>query len=161
MKILIADDEREIRFLFKAFLSHEFPNSKIDEAANGAEAVDAFRAGNYDVMLMDIVMPVKDGYQACLEIQEISRQEKLKMPFIIICTGFEISKKIKEFTADQTRYLILKKPVDCEQIVDAVKAVMKSSESSTVMASAKPIDFNGPKTGKCLKNVFRGWSGSK
>jgi CheY-like chemotaxis protein len=122
MKILIADDEKQIRTLFKMILSSEYSASNIDVAVNGAEAVDAFRAGNYDVLLLDIHMPVKDGYQACLEIQEICRQEKREMPFVIFCTGFGTSKEIQEITADKTHFALLYKPVTCDQIIDTFKA---------------------------------------
>jgi CheY-like chemotaxis protein len=103
-------------------LSSAYSASNIDVVANGAEAVDAFRAGNYDVLLLDIHMPVKDGYQACLEMQEICRQEKREMPFVIFCTGFSVSKEIQEITADKTHFALLHKPVTCEQIVDTFKA---------------------------------------
>ncbi|MDD4870091.1 MAG: response regulator [Kiritimatiellae bacterium] len=123
MKILIADDETVIGSVFKMVLSCAFKDSSIDVVVNGAEAVDAFRNGNYDVLLMDIHMPVKDGYQACLEIQEICRQENLKMPFVIFCTGYGTSKEIQEITADKTHFALLLKPVTCEKIIDAFKAI--------------------------------------
>jgi len=126
MKILIADDEKEIRSLFKTFLHCEFPDSRIDMVVNGAEAVDAFRAGDYDFLLMDLHMPVKDGYQACLEIREICRKENLKMPFIIFCTGFSISKEIKEMVADKTHYFMLQKPVTYEKVIDTFKSLWAS-----------------------------------
>ncbi|MDD5434961.1 MAG: response regulator [Nitrospira sp.] len=123
MKILIADDVKEVRLLFKAVLRCEFINSKVDVVVNGAEAVDAFRTVNYDVLLMDLYMPVKDGYAACLEIQEICRKEKLKMPFVIFCTGYTAPKEIKKLIADKTHYALLRKPVDCEKLIDTIKAL--------------------------------------
>ncbi|MDD5519620.1 MAG: response regulator [Kiritimatiellae bacterium] len=123
MKILIADDETMIGSLFKMILSAEYSASSIDVVVNGAEAVDAFRAGNYDILLLDLHMPVKDGYQACLEIQEICRQEKREMPFVIFCTGFGIAKKIQEITADKTHFALLHKPVTCDKIINTFKAI--------------------------------------
>ena len=124
MKILIADDEHGIRLMFKTFLRCGFADSVIDVVVNGAEAVSAFRDGKHDILLMDLHMPVKDGYQACLEIQEICRQENRKMPFFIICTGFTVSKELEKLLADKTHYALLRKPVDCEQIIDTIRAVI-------------------------------------
>ena len=72
---------------------------------------------------MDINMPIKDGYQACLEIQEICRQENLKMPFVIFCTGFTLPKEVEKLIADKTHYALLQKPVDCEQIAEIFKTL--------------------------------------
>jgi len=156
MKILIADDQKDIRLLFKTFLRCGFLGSEIDVVVNGAEAVSAFRDENYDVLLMDLRMPVKDGYQACLEIQEICRKENLKMPFIIICTGFTASKEVENLLADKTHYALLHKPVSCEQIIDTIKTIMNPSKSSTEIALGKSINLNDPKTVQSLKKVFRG-----
>jgi CheY-like chemotaxis protein len=123
MRILIADDEKEIRALFTTILSSNISDSQVDVVVNGAEAVDAFRTGNYDVVLMDIYMPVKNGYEACLEIQEICRIEKLKMPFVIFCTAYAISKEIEKLLEDKIHYSLLQKPVTCEQIIDIFKTI--------------------------------------
>jgi len=123
MKILIADDEQEVRFLFKALLRNRLSDSRIDMVINGAEAVNACRTGNYDVLLMDVRMPVQDGYRACLEIQEICRQENLKMPFVIFCTGFTLPKEIEQLITDNTHYALLRKPATPEQIIDILKSV--------------------------------------
>jgi len=123
MKILIADDVKEIRLLFNAVLSCEFLNSKVDAVVNGAEAVDAFRTVNYDVLLMDLYMPVKGGYDACLEIKDMCAKEKLKMPFVIFCTGYTAPKEIKKLIADKKHYALMRKPVDCEKLIDIIKSV--------------------------------------
>ena len=123
MRILVADDVIEIRTLFTTILSRRLLDSTIDAVVNGSEAVDAFRTGNYDVIVLDIQMPVKDGYQACLEIQELCGQEKRKMPFVIFCTGSSIPKEIKKLLADKTHFALLKKPMDCHQIIETFEAV--------------------------------------
>ncbi|MDD5434960.1 MAG: response regulator [Nitrospira sp.] len=123
MKILIADDEKGMRELFKTVFLSEFSGSIIDMVVNGVEAVDAFRNGNYDVLWLDVSMPVKNGYEVCMEIQEICRREKLKMPFIIFCTGYRIPAEVEELIADKTHYAVLRKPATYEQIIDTFKAV--------------------------------------
>ena len=104
MKILIADDVKEVRILFKAALSCEFLDSQVDEVADGTDAVDAFRKVYYDVILMDLYMPEKSGYEACVEIQEICRQKNLKLPFVIFCTGYAAPEEVKKLMADKAHY---------------------------------------------------------
>ena len=96
MNILIADDEKGIRALFKTYFLNELSDSAVDVVVNGVEAVDTFRAGNYDVLLLDLNMPEKSGYEALIDIQEICREEKRIMPFVIFCTRSEERRVGKE-----------------------------------------------------------------
>ncbi|MDD5519619.1 MAG: response regulator [Kiritimatiellae bacterium] len=129
MKILIADDETKIRSMFKMILSSEFPDSVIDFAVNGAEAVDYFQKGNYDILLLDLSMPVKSGCQAFLEIQEICRKENLKTPYVIFCTGLPIPEELEEIAADTSRCAILQKPVTYEDLIGTFQALIKPNNS--------------------------------
>ena len=123
MNILIADDEKGIRALFKTYFLNELSDSAVDVVVNGVEAVDAFRAGNYDVLLLDLNMPEKSGYEALIEIQEICRKEKRIMPFVIFCTGFAVPEEVEKLIADKTHYSLLQKPVTYEQIVATFKTL--------------------------------------
>jgi len=123
MKILVADDEAGMRHLFKKIFITEFPGCVVDLVAGGEEAVAAARTGNYDVIWLDVRMPVKGGYEACLEIEQMCSKEKLKMPFVIFCTGFKVPEEIEKLTADPTRYALLRKPASYAQIVDTFKTV--------------------------------------
>jgi CheY-like chemotaxis protein len=124
MKILVADDEKGIRALFKTYFRNELLDSTVDVVVNGVETVDAFRAENYDVLLLDLNMPEKDGYQALIEIQEICRKEKRMMPFVIFCTGFTVPKEVEELITDKTHFSLLQKPVTYEQIATTFKTLM-------------------------------------
>ncbi|OGV58375.1 MAG: hypothetical protein A2283_21985 [Lentisphaerae bacterium RIFOXYA12_FULL_48_11] len=121
MNILIADDEKGIRALFKTYFLNELSDSAVDVVVNGVEAVDTFRAGNYDVLLLDLNMPEKSGYEALIDIQEICREEKRIMPFVIFCTGFAIPEEVEKLITDKTHYSLLQKPVTYEQIVATFK----------------------------------------
>lgn len=123
MRILIADDEKGIRALFKTYFLNESSDSTVDVVANGVEAVDAFRTGNYDVLLLDLNMPEKSGYEACMEIREICGQEKRMMPVVIFCTGFTVPEEVEKLIADKAHYALLQKPVTYKQIVDTFKAL--------------------------------------
>ncbi|MDD4871432.1 MAG: response regulator [Kiritimatiellae bacterium] len=122
MKILIVDDEKAIRKVFKMVLAVELPACQVDLAVNGAEAVDAFRKGFHDVLFLDLNMPVKDGYTAFLEIKEICKKKKRKVPFIIFCTGYEVPKELEYTETEPVNYCILRKPVTPDNLIETLQA---------------------------------------
>ena len=71
LRILLADDAEDNRYLIHSYLKRS--HATVETAENGEEAVRLFRAGDYDVVLMDVEMPVMDGYRAT---DEIRRREK-------------------------------------------------------------------------------------
>ncbi len=81
-KILIVDDSEDNRFLVKLFLE----NSKyqITEAKNGEEAVEFVRNQHYDIILMDMQMPVMDGYDAVKAIRQFEEGLEVKVPIIAL-----------------------------------------------------------------------------
>ncbi|MFC1684292.1 ATP-binding protein, partial [Pseudomonadota bacterium] len=69
LNILVAEDSEDIRLLILSYLK-SLPHT-VDMAVNGAEAVEKYRAANYDLILMDMEMPVMDGYTAVKTIREL------------------------------------------------------------------------------------------
>ena len=69
MKILVVDDEELIRQVLKEYLSIE--GYQIYEAENGLEAINVVKEKDVDFIIMDIMMPKMDGYQAIKEIKKI------------------------------------------------------------------------------------------
>lgn len=78
--ILIADDDTFMRKSLKTVLEKE--NYTVIESADGNEAVDAFRAKQPDCLLLDGLMPVKDGFTACNEIR--AQKEGKAVPIFIV-----------------------------------------------------------------------------
>jgi len=117
MKILIADDRTEVGLLFKTIILRAFPDCKIDLAEDGEEAIKAFRTGNHDALLLDIRMPKKNGCEVYWEIKEIALKEKLKMPFVIFCSGYSLPEELDKITADTSNCAILKKPVTSKELI--------------------------------------------
>ena len=70
MRVLVVDDEKLIRDVIKEYLLLE--NIKVDEAENGLQAVDEVKHNDYDIIIMDIMMPKMDGYTACRENKRYS-----------------------------------------------------------------------------------------
>jgi signal transduction histidine kinase/CheY-like chemotaxis protein/HPt (histidine-containing phosphotransfer) domain-containing protein len=68
LRILLVDDSRDNRFLISSYLKDAY--CSIEIAEDGQQAVERFRTGQYDVVLMDVEMPVMDGYTATREIRQ-------------------------------------------------------------------------------------------
>jgi len=112
-EILIADDEDSIRLLVRSALSDQFD---VIEATNGLEAVEIAKRRNPSLILMDILMPRKDGLEACHEIKSMSATKAIP---VVMLTGIahELDKKLstrlgadayvtKPFIPDQLRDVI-------------------------------------------------------
>ena len=67
-KLLIVDDEKNIRNVINEYA--KFEGYETDEAEDGMEAVEKCRTGNYDLIIMDVMMPRLDGFSAVKEIRK-------------------------------------------------------------------------------------------
>ena len=116
MKILVVDDEELIRGVIKEYLTLE--NFIVDEAQDGNEAVEKVKENDYNLIIMDIMMPKKDGYQACKEIKQIK-----DIPFIMLSARGEEYDKLLGFDLGIDDYVT--KPFSPKELVARVKAVIK------------------------------------
>ncbi len=116
LKILIADDDTNICDLLKLYLENE--GYEIVTANNGIKTVSAFKIYEPDLVLLDIMMPGKDGWQVCREIREISSK-----PIIMITAKSEVFDKVLglELGADD----FITKPFDMKEVSARVKAVLR------------------------------------
>ena len=88
MNVLVVDDEKLIRDVIKEYLLLEKMN--VVEAENGIDAIEKVKHDNFDIIIMDIMMPKMDGYTACREIKKIK-----DIPFIMLSArGEEYDKLI-------------------------------------------------------------------
>jgi CheY-like chemotaxis protein len=120
-RVLIVDDEQGIQNSFKLLLLSVFPSLQIDLASNGEEACEAFRAGRHAVLLMDLHMPVMDGYTAFREIERLSRDSQWEMPSVVFCTGYVPPHPVRDIVENQKKHHLLRKPVPRETLVEAVR----------------------------------------
>ncbi len=120
-KILIADDELGIRALVRRILSKDYV---VVEAQNGEEAVSITHSQKPDLILMDIMMPKKDGYTALSEIK--SNPDTKSIPVVMVSgIGFEINKKLADgFGASG----YITKPFDSKELLKTVGKLVKSSD---------------------------------
>ena len=118
MKILIVDDEELIRQVIKEYLGLE--GYMVDEAIDGNDAVSKALSNDYSLIIMDIMMPNKDGYQACKEIRSVK-----DVPFIMLSARGEEYDKLIGFDLGIDDYVT--KPFSPKELVARVKAVLKRS----------------------------------
>jgi len=117
LRILLVDDSADNRLLVEAYL-RKCPY-QLDLAENGEVAVEKFKSGNYDLVLMDMQMPVMDGYTATRTIRQWERQQGLKPTPIIALTALALKEEVqKSLDAGCNAHLTkpIKKPILLEAI---------------------------------------------
>jgi len=119
MKVLIVDDEILIRDVIKEYLLLE--NYDVSEAENGLEAIEKVKVEDFDIIIMDIMMPKMDGYQACKEIKKIK-----DIPMIVLSARREEFDKLLGFDLGIDDYVT--KPFSPKELVARIKAVTKRHE---------------------------------
>jgi CheY-like chemotaxis protein len=115
-KILIVEDNQINMLLAKTLVKKLIPNSIIISAFDGNESIDLFLKEQPDIILMDIQMPNKNGYEATIEIRQIETHSRT--PIIAVTAGIFTGEKEKCFEAGMDDYL--PKPIiinDLEQVI--------------------------------------------
>ena len=114
--ILVVDDESRIRSIIKKYA--EFEGYRVTEVADGMEAVRLCRSQEFDIIIMDIMMPELDGFSACREIRKISQT-----PIIMLSARGEEYDKINGFELGIDDYVV--KPFSPKELMLRIEAVMK------------------------------------
>ena len=117
LRVLIADDSPDNRMLIRAYLK-KTPH-QLDEAENGQVALDRFIAGTYDVVLMDIQMPILDGYTAVRMIRDWETDHNRKRTPIIALTASALDDAVRR-AKDAGCDLHVSKPVKKAILLDAI-----------------------------------------
>jgi len=113
--ILIVDDEEMIRALVRKYA--EFEGHRVTEAGDGMEAVRICRREQFDIIIMDVMMPELDGFSACSEIRKFSRT-----PIIMLSARGEEYDKINGFQLGVDDYVV--KPFSPKELMLRIAAVM-------------------------------------
>lgn len=114
-KILIADDNPEIREVLGVLLKSE--GYEVEEAVDGDDAV-AKAANSPDLIILDVMMPGKDGFKACVDIRKITMA-----PILFLTAKTEDADKTMGFSAGGDDYLV--KPFSYSEIIARVKALLR------------------------------------
>ena len=138
-KILVVDDEENIRNIIKKYAV--FEGYDVYEAEDGIEAVNLCRQNNYDIIIMDIMMPELDGFSACREI----KKEK-DIPVIMLSARGEEFDRIHGFETGTDDYVV--KPFSPKELMMRVAVVLKRSKNSRkelniFESDGIKVDFSG------------------
>lgn len=131
-KILAVDDEAKIRMIIKEYA--EFEGYEVAQAEDGMEAVEKVKNEDFDIIVMDIMMPRLDGYSACKEIQKIK-----KIPVIMLSARGEEYDKLFGFEIGVDDYVV--KPFSPKELMARIRAVLNRSKA--VQASEDIIKYKG------------------
>ena len=117
-KILIVDDEQNIREIIREYA--EFEGFETAETDDGMKAVKMAKEDNYDLIIMDVMMPKLDGYSAVKEIRKFS-----DVPVIILSARVEEYDKLFGFEIGVDDYVT--KPFSPKELMARISAVLKRS----------------------------------
>ena len=121
--LLIVDDEQSIRALIRKYAV--FDGYEVEEASDGMEAIEKFRKGKFDLIIMDVMMPELDGFSACREI----RKQDEKVPIIMLSARGEEYDRIHGFEIGVDDYVV--KPFSPRELLMRVGAVLKRSAAAS------------------------------
>ena len=118
MKLLVVDDEARIRELIKKYVT--FEQYDVTEAENGMQAVELCRQQDFDLIIMDVMMPDLDGFSACREIRKTSA-----VPILMLSARGEEYDKLHGFELGIDDYVV--KPFSPKELMMRVGAILKRS----------------------------------
>lgn len=121
--ILVVDDEKLIRDLIRKYA--EFEGHRVTEASDGMEAVEICRKRDFDIIIMDVMMPELDGFSACREIRKSKNT-----PIIMLSARGEEYDKIHGFEIGIDDYVV--KPFSPKELMLRVNAIIKRSSRVSI-----------------------------
>ena len=130
--ILLVDDDKNIRALVRLYLQNEGYN--VTDAKNGAECVEEFAKKSYDLVLMDIMMPIMDGIKAVQEIRKTSN-----VPVIMLTAKGDTFDKVLALEIGADDYVV--KPFDPNELMARIKAVIRRTNAS--QEDKRIIEYDG------------------
>ncbi|MNJ57797.1 Heme response regulator HssR [compost metagenome] len=115
--VLVVEDDAHMLEMILFVLSHE--GYRVWGAVNGQEALAEMESSPADLVVLDVMMPVMDGWGLCRELRLLNPE----LPIIMITAKHETSQKVKGFGLGADDYLV--KPFDLQELVVRVKAVLR------------------------------------
>ena len=119
MRVLIAEDEKDLNHILRAKLNDE--GFSVDSVYDGDEAIEYYKMSEYDVVVLDIMMPKKDGF----EVLKFIRESDIPLTPVIFLTARDaVSDRIKGLDSGANDYLV--KPFSLDELVARIRAVTRS-----------------------------------
>ncbi len=151
MRILLCEDERPLaRALVKIF---EKNNYSADAVYNGEDALSYLKAENYDVVVMDIMMPIMDGITALKKL----RARGDKIPVLLLTAKAEVDDKVLGLDSGANYYLT--KPFDSKELLAAIRTITRTENQGSsritfgnITLDRSTFELTSPKGGFRLAN---------
>ena len=121
-KILVVEDDHNISDLIRMYLEKE--GFEVQTVFDGGSAVETFRSWEPDMVLLDIMLPVMDGWAVCSKIRETSRT-----PIIMITAKSEVFDRIQGLEMGADDYIV--KPFEMKELIARINAVLRRTEIPT------------------------------
>ena len=136
-KILVVEDDREIRKLLNDYLTeHE---CEVKEAKDGKEAGDLIREENFDVILMDMMLPYKSGDTLIRELRDMDEEEKRKTPVIVLSARSMKNTRLEVLRMGADDYIV--KPFDLDEVLVRIDVLLRRSEGEFSKTPAQEEDL--------------------
>ena len=142
-KILIVDDGARIRDLIRKYA--EFEGHSVSEASDGLSAVHMCRQHDFDIVIMDVMMPELDGFSACREIRKASN-----VPILMLSARGEEYDRINGFQLGIDDYVT--KPFSPKELMLRIEAIMKRTGANRTPTDNAKAKFDVYETGGLAVN---------
>jgi two-component system OmpR family response regulator len=130
-RVLLSEDDPNLGRLLQEYLDAKGFVTEL--ATNGKEGFDKFRKGSWDICLLDVMMPVKDGYTLAREIREINKE----VPIVFLTAKSMKEDAIEGFNSGADDYIT--KPFSMEELLLRIKAILRRTKGS--VANADQTEF--------------------
>ena len=120
-RILVCDDEKDIVSALKIYLMAD--GYQVFEAYNGREALEILKNEDIHLVLMDIMMPIMDGYEAAKMIRSLDREDAKTIPIIAMTANAFTEDRIRAKEAGMDEHVA--KPVDVELLIKVIHKLVK------------------------------------
>ncbi|MDQ4026321.1 MAG: response regulator [Actinomycetota bacterium] len=133
LKVLVADDEPALRKLLKTNM--ELEGYETLEAANGAEVLESVKRDNPDIILLDIMMPVMDGWEV---LTELAANPEYSQKVILVSAKASDDAQLQGWELGADEYIT--KPFDLDSLLERVREVAARSEAESEKRRAEAIE---------------------
>ena len=147
-RILVVDDEENIREVIKEYA--EFEGHQVSEACDGMQAIEMVKNNDYDIIIMDVMMPRLDGYSACKEIRKIEQ-----IPVLMLSARGEEYDKLFGFEIGIDDYVV--KPFSPKEVMARVNAIVKRNQGAKQAPAApapETVKFGGLEINFTSRDVY-------
>ena len=134
MKLLLAEDTKDLNRALSAVLIHE--HYDVDSVFDGEEASAYLRSGSYDAIILDIMMPKKDGLEVLREL----RKDGIETPVLLLTAKAEIDDRVTGLDAGADDYLT--KPFAIKELLARVRSILRRGGSTETILHAGDISLD-------------------